>query len=142
MGTRASFFIGDPRDLEKRKWLGCIAWDGYIGETTEPLQAVKTEEDFHNAVNEIEKNCDHFTNPKDSGFPFPWANDLFLTDYIYAFFDGQVMVASFHRGFAPISECAGDFDFNTLADLPSDCPAPAAYDKENGKDSIMILCAK
>lgn len=142
MGTRASFWIGNPMDLDNRQWLGCIGWDGYMGSKTEPLSHATNEEEFKEAVQAIEGGCDDFTNPKENGFPFPWVDDLFLTDYTYAFFDGQVQVAYFHNGFIAYHEVTAheEFNFDNLPFLPKNVPTGTPYDRK-GKDSIMILLA-
>lgn len=133
MGTRASFFVGDPRDLEKREWLGCIAFDGYP-EGVDELDEIGTEKAFKKAIRAMEQR-DDFASPK-GGFPFPWPDDLFLTDYTYAFFDGKLQVACGHRGFVEWGER------NKLSEMqnsiPSNIPAPGPYDPSQ-PDSIMIF---
>lgn len=94
MGTRATFWIGDPRDLERRQWLGATNFDGYCD--SYPLfDAVETEEDFRFAVRHHHENSE-FIQPG-SGWPWPW--DVFSSDFTYAFFDGDVWVSLFRSSF-------------------------------------------
>ena len=37
MGTRASFFIGNPTELDKREYIGSFHWDGFPGEVFDEL---------------------------------------------------------------------------------------------------------
>jgi hypothetical protein len=105
MGTRAAFWIGDPRDKENRQWLGCVAWDGYPSGLPQLSKEVpKTEKDFRFAIKTIKEERDDFADPKDGGWPFPWTGDIFLTDVTYAFFDGKVQITRFHTGFVPLEE--------------------------------------
>ena len=144
MGTRAAFFVGNPQDTETRKWLGCIAYDGYpdqgIGET---FSKVADETGFVAAVEKL-KDRDDFCDPKKHGWPFPWADDLFLTDYVYAWFDGRVMLTSFYCGWISLADYmdpAKEDAYHLQAEsLPHDTPAPTAWDR-SGPDSIMILRA-
>lgn len=108
MGTRAAFWKGDPRNLEDREWLGCIAFDGYPDGKVGDVLAAKSLDDFLDAVNGLTKESD-FAHPK-GGWPFPWADDVFLTDFTYAWFDDSVQVARFHHGFVtPEQALAGEY---------------------------------
>ena len=143
MGTRAQFFIGDPRDLEGRIWLGCVAWDGYPGgDVGEALDGANDDALFLAGVAQLKAERDDFCDPTERSFPFPWKDDLFLTDCTYALFDGEVQYASFHRGFIPLSRVlsAGESDeiWAGIAELPGNVPAPTS-DLPKGPDSIMIL---
>jgi hypothetical protein len=141
MGTRAAFWVGDPRDLSKREWLGATAWDGY---PENPAIAVILravwEAEFRGAVAGLAARSDDFARP-DRGWPYPWADDIFLTDFTYAFFDGCVQATHFHYGFVPASKVLADSDFE-WPDLDDrslrSIPAPAAYDPTQ-PDSILIL---
>lgn len=139
MGTRAAFWIGDPRNVESRRWLGAIAWDGYPDGLPE-LAVVRTEADFIAVVKKYEDRRD-FALPS-RGWPFPWADNIFLTDYNYAFFDDVLQGTCFRRGFVPFAKLdtdeyhAGDRDT-----LPSNVPAGKAYDPSQ-PDSILILRAR
>lgn len=133
MGTRASFWIGNPTDLENREWLGCIAWDGH----PENMSCSSSEESFRGFVAGLSTRED-FATP-DKGWPFPWADDIFVTDFTYAFFDGKVMAACFHCGFVPLEEAQkDDFEWPDKDTLPKGIPAPKPYDRSQ-PDSIMII---
>jgi hypothetical protein len=131
--------MGDPTNLESREWLGCIAWDGHPQNFTD-LQELCSEQDFRDAVGEISKRKDFATPTR--GWPFPWADDMFLTDYTYAFFDGAVRVCHFHQEFTALSDylTRRHDEENEPPDDPRHrkVPAPAAYDTSQ-PDSIMIL---
>jgi len=139
MGTRAAFWIGDPRDYNNREWLGCKAWDGYPeNEDFEDLLKAKTVEDFRKAVGVISSLSDDFANP-DKGWPYPWDDNIFLTDYTYAFFNGQTQVTCFHRGFVPVKQLSEDgFEFPDEDNLPDNIQSEDKYDSSQ-PDSIMIM---
>ena len=147
MGTRASFFIGNPEDIENRKWLGCVAWDGYPdGDIGNYLKSVKTEQEFTDAISEVSKARDDFCDPAECDFPFPWNDDLFLTDFTYAFFDNDVHATSFHSGWATLQEHLNADDewfdkYSEREELPSNVKAPEKTGKPSGPDSIIILSA-
>ena len=133
MGTRAAFWLGDPRDLENREWLGCIAWDGHPSNFPE-LALIKTEGEFRSFVNLLKDRKD-FASPE-NGWPFPWADDVFLTDYTYAFIDGELKYTAFYfqlRG-APFDD---DFESDDDPSLHG-VKAPSPYNPEQ-PDSIMIF---
>ena len=151
MGTRAAFWIGDPRDLENRLWIGCVAWDGYPSGLPQLTQSIPTtEEEFLSAVKRISEQRDDFADPKNGGWPYPWTGDIFLTDYTYAFFNGKVQVTHYHAGFVPLEKY--DIKENeysteemeergeTGADDPSlvDVPFEGTWDR-NQPDSIILL---
>ena len=137
MGTRAAFWIGDPRDLENREWLGCIAWDGYEWAFDSQWAAFSSEQEFRDAVSTLEQR-DDFAHPG-RGWPFPWDDDIFLTDYTYAFFDGKVWSAGSHHGLIPIAdrllgaECSEDDDPSLV-----NIPAPEEYNPAQ-PDSIILI---
>lgn len=139
MGTRASFWVGNPSDLQKREWLGCVAWDGYP-EGIEGLAAVKSESDFRELVKEQSKRKD-FASPS-GGWPYPWTDDIYLTDYTYAWFDGQMQLTAFHQGFMSLAEYEKESKSESEEErrdtLPGNVPAPAAYNPKQ-PDSIMIF---
>ena len=148
MGTRAQFFINDPQDKNKREWLGCVAWDGYPdGDIGEVLDWALSEEQFRERVAEIKQKRDDFCDPEKMDFPFPWKDDLFLTDCTYYWDDesNEVKFTYYHRGFVSLSEYRkGDEDFlddydNSDDILPSNISAPSDNNKPLGPDSIMIL---
>lgn len=87
MGTRAAFFVGDIRDLEKREWLGCIAWDGYLEGVSEIILA-RSEEEYREAIKKYSSR-DDFATP-DGPFPFPWMDDLCITDFTYTWMDEKL----------------------------------------------------
>lgn len=143
MGTRAAFWLGDPRNKNEREWLGCVAWDGYpeglpnLSETPP-----KTKEEFIEVINKIKRERDDFASPENGGWPFPWNNDIFLTDYTYAFFDNCLKVTCFHHGFVPILDykiksedvSSEERDDPTLKNVSIDLE----YDTQQ-PDSIMIF---
>ena len=139
MGTRAAFWLGDPRDLEHREWLGCVAWDGCEWAGDVDWAAVATEEQFRTLVEDVKQERPDFADPARGGWPFPWADDIFLTDYTYAFFDGIVRYAVFYSPFIKVGEEPPDDD----GDDPSKkfVPALAKYDCSQ-PDSIMILSVR
>ena len=94
MGTRALFFVGNPMNrnddgVVQAEWLGAVAWDGYPGGFEWP--EIKTEEQYREWVSSNIENRKDFASPK-GGFPFPWADTIFLTDFTYAFYDGAVRI--------------------------------------------------
>jgi|SRR3990167_3368543 len=140
MGTRASFFLGDPRDVDNRVWLGCVAWDGYewADNGEGDWIKIKSEADFLQAIKQVQETREDFANPS-GGFPFPWIDDLFLTDYTYAFMNGEVYVACFHSSLTPLREWeGGDKDDPSMLNVP----APKGYWDRSQPDSIMIFMAK
>ena len=139
MGTRASFWLGDPRDLEHREWLGCVAWDGYDWRDDEDWATFTTEQQFRDAVDIVEKQRDDFADPARGGWPFPWTDDIFLTDYTYAFFDGAVHYTRYYSPFTKIGEKRADdgTDDPTMRSVPS----PSAKWDRSQPDSIMIFSA-
>jgi hypothetical protein len=152
MGTRAAFFIGDFRDPEKREWLGCIAWDGYPAGVPGIVQA-KSEADFRQAVADLSNRNDFA--PPTGPFPFPWENDLCLTDCTYTWHDGEVWT-EFDRRFVPLERALevwnsedDERDSKEIIlkrDFPTrDCdniPAPGKPYDGTAPDSIIILAAK
>lgn len=143
MGTRAQFFIGDPRDVEGREWLGCIAWDGYPDGDCGRLAGATTEAEFRNRVELLKASRDDFTDPAIRSFPFPWRNNLFLTDWTYAWFGGEVQATCYHRGFVSLRRYLADPAFaegyhEGAEQLAGDVPAPVT-EGPRGPDSIMVL---
>lgn len=146
MGTRAQFFIGNPQDVENRKWLGCTAWDGYPDGWVNLLQHATSEADFVRLVGDLTSERDDFCDPQKHGFPFPWVNDLFLTDYTYAWFNGKVMMTGYHTGWIEMREFMrtdneeGRSSYYEQEDeLPRDVPAPSGTWDQSAPDSIMIV---
>lgn len=141
MGTRAAFWIGDPRDMNHRHWLGCKAWDGYPGNPEiDVILRAASEAEFGGAVAGLAAKSDDFARP-DRGWPYPWDDDIFLTDFTYAFFDGCPRATCFRSGFVPASKVLGNPDFEwDSKDDPTlkSIPAPAVYDRTQ-PDSIMFL---
>ncbi len=138
MGTRAAFFVGDPRDVEGREWLGCIAWDGYPGGGIDPIGKARSVKKFRAAVAELQSAREDFADPAKGGWPFPWDDDLFLTDHVYAFFDNKVQCSAYHSGLVSYKDlAAGDYLDEDNPDL-AHVPAPGQYDTKQ-PDSIMIL---
>lgn len=145
MGTRAAFWVGDPANLDSREWLGCIAWDGHP-ENFKDFTTATTERGWRQRVRNLAAKRNDFVHPA-RGWPFPWADDIFLTDVTYAFFDGTVHVCWFHKPFqtivdyfAPRPETNEEEEEEEELDDPrhKKVPAPAAYDRTQ-PDSIMIL---
>ena len=146
MGTRAAFFIGDFRDVEKREWLGCIAWDGYP-EGLPEMCGAKSEDDFREIISKYQDDRDDFAK-SDGPFPFPWNDDLCLTDETYCWHDGQIYCEMDYR-FVPLAErqsVESDEDFEALrAKYPiEDCrniPAPGGKYDGGAPDSIIVVSA-
>lgn len=145
MGTRANFFIGNPQDLAGRQWLGCVAYDGHPdGDCGETLRNVNSPEAFRDAVEKIKANRDDFTDPATHSFPFPWANNVFLTDVTYAWFDGAVQATIFRFGWRPLEAFFGEesvYPDDHQRELPGDVPSPSGSGPR-GPDSIMILSVR
>lgn len=144
MGTRAQFFIGNPCDVEKRKWLGCVAWDGYPDGDLNSLKDCTDEQSFIETLSSIMENRSDFCDPNKHDFPFPWLDDVFLTDCTYAFYDGKVIFNSFHN--KPVEMKAymnmSDEELDLIKDvLPRNIKASRNIGKEKGPDSIMIISA-
>lgn len=145
MGTRAQFFVGHPSDLKNRAWLGTIAFDGYPDGDCGVLVDATSEDEFRAAVVKLASERDDFCDPAKRSFPFPWKNDLYLTDCTYAWFDDAVQYTSYDRGFIPLAtflndETAREAYYEQAAALPGDVMAPSDADgKPAGPDSIMIL---
>lgn len=150
MGTRAAFFIGDFRKPEAREWLGCIAWDGYPSGLPE-ISSAKTESDFRAAVSKYSERHDFACS--DGPFPFPWQDDLCLTDCTYTWYEGEVW-CEFDRRFVPLSRILilddglDDDEYDKIVekikkDFPvQDCigiPAPGKPYDGSAPDSIMII---
>lgn len=145
MGTRAQFFINNPQDIDNRIWLGTIAWDGYPGGDCDGLAGAASAEDFRRLVALLGSTRNDFCDPTTHSFPFPWEDDLFLTDYTYAFFDGAVQMTCFHTGWVNLADYLAD---EALAEaygegddqLPENVPAPTGNaGAPKGPDSIMIM---
>jgi len=137
MGTRASFWVGDPRNIEQRQLIGCKAWDGYPDNPEiAPLLNAATEDEFRLVLKALQ-NLDDWA-PAENGWPYPWADDIFLTDYTYAFFDGQCNVACYHHGFVAGRDATKEGAFDDTDNLPSNVPAPSGYNPKQ-PDSVMII---
>lgn len=142
MGTRGQFFIGDPRDLEKRAWLGCIAYDASPDRFVRWAD-IRDDAAFRAAVAALGSRED-FCDPAEHGFPFPWDKNLFLTDCTYAWFGGAVQFTRYRQGFMRLadfirfSDEGRDLYLEAERTLPDDVPAPTPWDR-SGPDSIMIL---
>jgi hypothetical protein len=139
MGTRASFWIGDPVNLDDREWLGCIAWDGHVKNFPEFI-GVTTEDEFRQHVHRLSESREGFAHP-DKGWPFPWDNDIFLTDRTYAFFNGHVNVCVFHYKFWPIDQYLICDDIGPEIETHKNVPAPSQYNPKQ-PDSIMFLSVR
>lgn len=101
MGTRVCAWIGNPHDYENREYLGSLGYDGY---NIPPLVAkAKSAEDFRRIWLKYAEEQHHFCTP-DRPFPFPWADDIFITDITVAWFapdghsEGAYRDASMYRG--------------------------------------------
>lgn len=83
MGTRVCAWIGNPHDYDNREYLGSLAYDGY---NIPPLVAEATSaEEFRRIWLRYARQHDHFC-PPERQFPFPWADDIFITDITVAWF--------------------------------------------------------
>lgn len=147
MGTRAAFFVGDFRDVNSREWLGCVAWDGYPDGLPEMCEA-KTEEEFRAAIAEYSTR-DDFASP-DGPFPYPWNDDLCLTDCVYTWHGDQIWF-EFDRRFVPLSRFLEVEDCEDGAEKLADeypvrdclnIPAPGKPYDGSAPDSIMIVKAR
>ena len=139
MGTRAAFWIGDPRNLEKREWLGCVAWDGCEWIDDSNWLEIHSEQQFRDAIQAVKDERDDFASPLKGGWPFPWVDDIFLTDVTYAFFDGTVHYKWFHKPFLGlgVEEPEDTPDDTTMQNVPG----PSAEWDRSQPDSIMIFTA-
>lgn len=148
MGTRASFWTGDPTDEEERTWLGCIAWDGYPdGQPKDVVRSSGSKDEYLENVQEMAEDASSFADPS-GGWPFPWDDDIFVTDFTYAWFSEGVQIAAGHSGFLPADklrkimrqiqrkERSGS-PFAEAGKLES-APAPEDYDRSQ-PDSIMMI---
>lgn len=138
MGTRASFWVGDPCDMQNRRWLGCVAWDAYPGNFPEMCK-INMESDWLSFIEGL-KPRDDFADPANGGFPFPWTDDLFLTDYTYAFFGGRIQVACSYSGWASFEDALGKEDVFDV-DNPAffGVPAPSSEWDRGQPDSIIVI---
>ncbi len=143
MGTRAAFWLGNPIDLENRKWLGCVAWDGY--EFLDTWKNIKTKKGFLSAITRLKKKRDDFADPKNGGFPFPWTDDVFLTDITYAFFNGKLQACWFYKPFFELGKepeivFNDDGDEIEIEDDPAHHNVPISFEYDTSQpDSIMII---
>lgn len=142
MGTRAAFFIGDARDLENREFLGTVAWDGYPDGDCSTLAKATSPEEFKQLLKELDaarakdSNGSDFAGPE-GGFPSPWTDDLFLTDFVYCFFNEATHFSCFGRDWVKLGE-------ERYHDKPKDpsfknVAAPGGYWDQSKPDSIMII---
>lgn len=146
MGTRAAFFLGDPRDFVLRKWLGCVTYDGYPAalDGLIDIKSVRNDPDagrdsFLCWIEELSER-DDFTDPSKHGWPFPWDFDLFLTDFIYAWFNDAVQVASYYRGFVPIKAVFEEgFEYDALPRLPNNVLTPRKYDPSTDEAIVAAV---
>jgi hypothetical protein len=144
MGTRAAFWVGNP--CENGELLGCIAFDGYP-ERVRWLDLAGDEAAFRECVKLHAAKKDDWT-PSESGWPFPWEDDIFITDYNYAWFNGKVQTACFNSGWVTFEQCLDDAE-NEHEDTFEDCqdalpktPARVRRSRQGeGRDSIMIITA-
>ncbi len=109
MGTRADFYIGRGTQA---KWLGSVAYDGYLGDDRNPhprggkFAAVTSADEFEKAVEAWMVHDDAHggsIRPAD-GWPWPW-KDSCLTDYSYAWDDGAVWVTDHPNPRPRCSQC-------------------------------------
>lgn len=146
MGTRACFYLGDPREKDF-KWLGCVAGDGYrfYSNPTYKLEEITTKEGFIELVEYVKKECAEqegahdFADPEKGGFPFPWVSNLFLTDLTYAFFDNKVFVSWFDTGFKTVIDQRQDHGASNTTDPKMKNVRVGVHRDLNQPDSIIIL---
>jgi hypothetical protein len=166
MGTCAAFWVGVPLTTQTHTGimhytpnilLGCVAWDGHP-ENFPELKGITGEQAFRRAVRENIAIRDDWT-PGRHGFPFPWRDDLFLTDFNYIYSRrpnlrrGAVFASCYRSGLVPFDDAydwcvSGDRvednnPFRRADDaLPKDFPVRVGQCKPGrGKDSIIILRA-
>ena len=147
MGTRAAFWLGNPCDLDNRQWLGCIAWDGMLSNFAD-MAEIDNEEDYLKYVLENVATRKDFADPRHGGWPFPWADDVFLTDCTYAFYNDRVHACWFWQPLEPLADYLArdndDEDKRPDALEQHNVPAPDGsnfYDCRQ-PDSIMMFTIK
>lgn len=96
MGTSAQFFINNPCDLVERKWLGCVRNDGDPEGPLNALVGVNTEQEFRDVIESLMGDRHDYTEPTRHRFPFPWEDDLFMTDFTYCLL-GKLTYVSYRR---------------------------------------------
>lgn len=143
MGTRAAFWVGDPADLENREWLGCVAWDGHP-ESFKHLARIRRRDTFKKAILAVAASRGDFASPTAGGWPFPWDDDVFLTDVTYALIDGVVQVCWFHQPFKALADYLKIEDADAEDETKDDprhanVPAPKAYDPQQPDSIIMLI---
>lgn len=138
MGTRAAFWIGDPTNLDEREWLGCVAFDGYQWLEEWADNPPKTADEFRQAVRIIERTTVYFAAPA-HGWPYPWDDDIFLTDITYAFIDGEIKACWFHKPFASLAAIDSVEDVDDPAHM--NVPAPGTYNPAQ-PDSIIVVALR
>ena len=90
MGSRADFYAGRGNEAE---WLGSLAMDGSPDGIPNAVFVATTVESYRTAVFAVLEACDSASLPK-HGCPWPW-DDSRLTDFAYAFDNGEVYVSFF-----------------------------------------------
>lgn len=141
MGTRASFWIGDARNIQDREYMGCIAFDGYP-EGLPGIENITTADRFREFVGALSKRGD-FSSATEA-FPFPWPDDLFLTDETYSFMEGAVWREVHRKGWMKVADSLDEDKFDEFCAEHSECrsfnkvPAHASYDPTL-PDSIMVI---
>lgn len=114
MGTRADMYVGRGLTAE---WLGSIAWDGSPGEIPDTILDAKDATAFRKAVTIFLAYRDDATLPE-MGWPWPWEKSQ-VTDYAYAFVDGQVLVSCFGSLYLPVPQFVA-LSEDALEALPRD----------------------
>lgn len=102
MGTRADFYVGRG---EAAEWIGSIAYDGYpfykprlsevwIGGVKAEVLGATNEAAYRLAVANCLKIPSNSGTSPEQGWPWTWPTS-YLTDYAYAFDNGQVWMSHF-----------------------------------------------
>ncbi len=114
MGTRADFYVGRGKGM---KYLGSIAWDGYPSGVSTELLMSRTEADFKRNLKGFSLVRDDWSSPEEHGWPWPW-DDSRLTDYVYAFDNGEVWISYVNSPWFKASDIPRDKDGKLLDGRP------------------------
>lgn len=90
MPTRADFYIGRGKNSV---WIGAIAADGIPSANPEVLIGVRSESEYRTKVELIIQEASHYGTRQEQGYPFPWAECPWMSDFAYAFDEGKTWVS-------------------------------------------------
>jgi hypothetical protein len=144
MGTRADFYVGRG---ENAKWIGSIAWDGYVEGIPSDILLSFSKKEFQQRVTDFLEKRDDKTTP-DMGWPWPWENSN-TTDFSYAFDlkEKKVYVSHFGKGWRSAEQALKNFEENRVEEdyweTDNSCVFPNMRHVQNvslGKNSgIMVF---